>query len=527
MKKPVLTLLYLGVAAIIMLQGCGIYIPAWKQKVTIVAGTKGSTIKYQGDSVGINTAKIKVRKTNLFQAVSVEKSGFKSKNYAFQLKGLTPMFAISFLDILMLGPVWEYKLPNMHKYDKTQQAPALLPLEPRNANEKYLIVENTSIDTKGNDFHFVTYPSISRFERKTKSPYVEKKKHSRGNFDDLKVENTIFTDELNYTLKKMNFIDTTRTVFPNAANSLFVDASIKKITFHEVRFKEEKFQESNQLLSMELDIEWKLLDYYKQPLYTTHTFNKSDLFVFRYYHADPGYSVSHAITKAIQDNLEYALLTLRKELSSKNLLAVGTGASKIDTLPVLAIQRPASETNMRVNDMLRSTVSVKVSDGHGSGVIISSDGYIVTNYHVIAGTKEIEIIFNDGSKAAGEIVRRNPDADLALIKVKKDSLRPLLISEKTEPEIGIEVWAIGTPKSLELGQSVSKGIISGIRKANEMSYLQTDVKINPGNSGGPLVSKDGTVLGIITSKLMGFGTEGVGFAIMSPEILSKLKLKYQ
>ena len=180
-----------------------------------------------------------------------------------------------------------------------------------------------------------------------------------------------------------------------------------------------------------------------------------------------------------------------------------------------------------MNEFLKSTVSIKVDEGHGSGIIASEDGLIVTNYHVIAGTKNIEVIFNDGSKAKAEIVRKNANADLALLKVHRDSLRPLEISESNDPEIGIDVWAIGTPKSLELGQSVSKGIISGIRMANDMTYIQTDAKVSPGNSGGALITREGVVLGIVSSKLIALGTEGIGFAILGSDIFSRLKLKYK
>jgi serine protease Do len=145
---------------------------------------------------------------------------------------------------------------------------------------------------------------------------------------------------------------------------------------------------------------------------------------------------------------------------------------------------------------------------------------------VVAGSKKIEVIFSDGTKADATVIRKNEDADLALIKVDKTGLNPLPLCTEKEPEIGIDVWAIGTPKSIELGQSVSKGILSGLRKANDVSYVQTDVSLNGGNSGGPIINKQGTVLGIVTSKLIGVGTEGIGFAISTEEVFRRLKVEY-
>ncbi len=115
--------------------------------------------------------------------------------------------------------------------------------------------------------------------------------------------------------------------------------------------------------------------------------------------------------------------------------------------------------------------------------------------------------------------------DLALLKIKADNLQPFLL-EKELADIGTEVWAVGTPRSIELGQSVSKGVISGMRKAEdkEMNYIQTDAAVNPGNSGGALITKDGRVQGVVSMRLT--RAEGVGFALPAPQVFKGLKLAY-
>jgi S1-C subfamily serine protease len=145
---------------------------------------------------------------------------------------------------------------------------------------------------------------------------------------------------------------------------------------------------------------------------------------------------------------------------------------------------------------------------------------------VIANTKKIEVIYNDGSKEEATVVRKSAEGDVALLKVARKDLSALPISELKDTEIGVDVWAIGTPRSLELGQSVSKGIISGLRKTDNVTYVQTDVKISPGNSGGALVNKEGLVIGIVTSKVMSIGTEGIGFAVIGGDLMEKLKIKF-
>jgi len=511
--------------------GCAtIFLPK-NQKVIVKTQTPGASIIYAGDTLGKDRVTIrKVNKNKAFQQVIVSKDGYKSRRYCFEAKPLCPGAMISVLDIpffpvFILEQIMGHKT---RKYKTVQHVPALTALESRSPDEKYLYVNNTAVDAKGADIEFVSYNHLKAYQRSATRRKTKEKPQTAK--DDLMIENTIFSDELNWGLKKINFIDTTNTIFPNTNNSLYVNATIKKITFSVIgklyssysHFRQSKNE--NAVLGLKMTIEWDVLDYYKQKICTIVTESNSDPTLMVTDHGDIAEAYARAIRSAMAGNLEYALMDVRKQLGEKGLLKMV--ASTGDTLSYLNIKKPAAIGGQRINDFLKSTVSVKVDDGHGSGVILSSDGIIVTNYHVVAGTKAIEVIFNDGTKATGEVVRKNPDADLALIKVKRDSLAPLIFSDQKDPEIGIDVWAIGTPKSLELGQSVSRGIISGVRNANNMTYLQTDVKISPGNSGGALVNKDGTVMGIVSSKLIGFGTEGVGFAILSKDVFSKLRLKY-
>ena len=498
----------------LFLHSCAVIVAKGHQNVTVESATPGTVIKYANDSVGMDKVKLRVSKRKI-EEVTAEKDGYKTGRYDFETHKLNPYYAFSIIDIWFLGPLAELGAPKLHNFDKHQTIPALVPFEKRTEKEKFLFVESTSIDTKGADLNYITYRSIKKF-RKNADTHTPRKGTVK---DDLKMDNTIFSDELNTTLKKMNFIDTTQTVFPNTGNCLLINSTIRKMNLHNIN-------RGNRAICMELEIDWDIMDFYKQKILTITTHKKSDLFV-----VDPRADVNTGklydlkVAEAIRDNLEYALIDVRKELKEKGLLEMTTGRQ--DTFATMYLKKPVYAPNRRMNEFLKSTVSIKVDEGHGSGIVASEDGLIITNYHVIAGTKNIEVIFNDGSKAKAEIVRKNANADLALLKVHRDSLRPLEISESNDPEIGIDVWAIGTPKSLELGQSVSKGIISGIRMANDMTYIQTDAKVSPGNSGGALITREGVVLGIVSSKLIALGTEGIGFAILGSDIFSRLKLKYK
>jgi serine protease Do len=155
----------------------------------------------------------------------------------------------------------------------------------------------------------------------------------------------------------------------------------------------------------------------------------------------------------------------------------------------------------------------------GSGVIVSADGYIVTNEHVIAraANTKINVTLHDGTTYEAVALREDPDLDLALIKIKSDKPLPLLDINKISPNLlGQTVIAIGNPIGYE--SSVSTGILSAINRTltidgtNYDSLLQTDAAINPGNSGGPLVDISGKFVGLNMAKAAA-GAENIGFAI--------------
>lgn len=152
----------------------------------------------------------------------------------------------------------------------------------------------------------------------------------------------------------------------------------------------------------------------------------------------------------------------------------------------------------------------------GSGVIVSDDGYIVTNAHVIEKADEITVAFNDGRKSRAKIIGSDPDSDLAVIKVEMTGLTPLAFRENPI-EVGDVALAIGNP--FGVGQTVTQGIISatgrtglGVNKFED--FIQTDAAINPGNSGGALVDAYGQLVGINTVIFSrSGGSMGIGFAI--------------
>lgn len=163
-----------------------------------------------------------------------------------------------------------------------------------------------------------------------------------------------------------------------------------------------------------------------------------------------------------------------------------------------------------------AVVSIKTILGDGTGFLISLDGKILTNAHVIKGFKDIAVSTSNGKKYFASILKQDNDIDLALLKIEGANFQCLKLKNSEEASSGISIIIIGSPFGLE--QTVTKGIISAKRSFNGKTFIQTDAAVNPGNSGGPLITLDGYVVGIVSQAIRKDIGEGLGFAIPSNEI---------
>ena len=166
----------------------------------------------------------------------------------------------------------------------------------------------------------------------------------------------------------------------------------------------------------------------------------------------------------------------------------------------------------------------------GSGFVITEDGYVVTNFHVVKDATQITVIFNDGREYAAVLSGNDASTDLAVLKIDEENLPHLSFGDSDELEIGEWVVAIGTP--FELDSSLTVGVVSakgrqGLGLSPYEDYIQTDAAINPGNSGGPLLNLQGEVIGINTAIFSrSGGNVGIGFAIpskMAQSVISQIK----
>ncbi|MFZ3007528.1 MAG: trypsin-like peptidase domain-containing protein [Phenylobacterium sp.] len=155
----------------------------------------------------------------------------------------------------------------------------------------------------------------------------------------------------------------------------------------------------------------------------------------------------------------------------------------------------APDMRMPLSEAAGSVVTVLSDDGHGSGFLISSDGYLLTNRHVVGASKSVKIRWSDGFESLGEVVRTDKRRDVALIKASTHSRQPLRL-KRTLARAGDTVFAVGTPLDEKFQGTLTKGIVSAYRLLDGLNFLQSDVNVNPGNSGGPLLDEKGAVVGI-------------------------------
>ena len=215
----------------------------------------------------------------------------------------------------------------------------------------------------------------------------------------------------------------------------------------------------------------------------------------------------------------------------------GTAISESDrTVTAVEVKKVDGKTKMQPAEVYASTVNSTVSincstttnvfgqttqsASSGSGFIISEDGYIVTNYHVISGASSVKVTLYNGGTYDATVIGGDSDYDVAVLKINAAGLTPVTLGNSADVNVGDSVMAIGNPLG-ELTFSMSQGIVSCCDRAinvdgTPFNMLQVDASINPGNSGGPLMNLYGEVVGIVSAKYSSYSdttVEGIGFAI--------------
>ena len=218
-------------------------------------------------------------------------------------------------------------------------------------------------------------------------------------------------------------------------------------------------------------------------------------------------------------------LAAKSQKGSVVVQSVERRPQNLENIPVTSINIPsvAALTQNSVVEIRTESVTNSlflrqfVTEGAGSGVIISEDGYIVTNNHVIQDARAITVALHDGTTYEAQLIATDSKMDIGVIKIEASGLTPASLGDSDSLSVGEPVVAVGNPLG-QLGGTVTDGIVSALDREiilnNERrNLLQTNAAINPGNSGGGLFNADGELVGIVVAKSSGEDVEGLGFAI--------------
>jgi serine protease Do len=202
-------------------------------------------------------------------------------------------------------------------------------------------------------------------------------------------------------------------------------------------------------------------------------------------------------------------------LDTRNgLTSLGSQIGSLDTELTKLKASASSDFSGIIDDAIKSVVTIKTNTGQGSGFIIASGGYVVTNEHVMEGVTAAIVITYDGQQHRVSLVGADVNMDVALLKMNSTGYNPIGLGDSNKVQLGEKVIVIGNPLGLQF--SVSEGIVSAVHREGENklnAYIQTDASLNPGNSGGPLINTEGKVVGMNNFKIS--NSENIGFALES------------
>jgi S1-C subfamily serine protease len=542
----------------LMLNSCvTVFLPN-KQKVTILTNSDDAKIYLDNEKFGEGkTATKKIKKGKVYDVAinygddymqynDVLYPNLKKSAGYYVLQGVNVPFCFVLYGFYA---VWlDSQIAKSHPFPKEVKFESpLKKVLKRSEDSKYVNLTNISLDINNVDKDFVSHfatiekrdkgdleATKLRAEKMTKDKQLkaeirEKKKKKKGKKAELLVEeqkdfkfhDVVFTDELLQMLYKGGYMDTINDVFSDNNNSLFIQGKMDGVDMFSINpINAHSWTTYGKITQTRTSLIWYIKNSYGEVLDSVVDLAFSEKFKYDYENGSVKKTVGNSIALSFYNLIEGDLF--------KKYAKIETDFNP--NLKVTTLKNPTAIVREKV-DAAEATVIIKTSKGHGSGFLITNDGYIVTNYHVIASknpskTHDITIIDSDGNEMDCSVVKVNKFQDIALLKVDKQFKKAFVCSNQKTFRKMEDVFTIGAPKSISLGQSISSGIISNERKINNNNLIQLNMSINAGNSGGPVFDSKGNLHGIVVSKLVGRNTEGVGFAVPSYLLQEYLNIKF-
>lgn len=389
-------------------------------------------------------------------------------------------------------------------------------------DQKNIGVDYVSFDTSTKTNYYVaSFKDYTKMEEDANSDKKKdrwKKTVYYSMFYEKKPSAFFLDNILTDVLKKSGFIDTVNQIFKNEGNMVYLQPEIGEENYYWIYEAPYEDKKKGNIFKCKVDIKWRITNIYSEVLDSINITTESNEFDST--NCLGKSSMTKFFTQAVSE------LLANKKLENYFKL------SKTVAKPVLSSVTKPTAKIVAATEAQMATVIVKTEKGHGSGFAISNDGYIVTNYHVIASKnpnkpQDATIILDDGTKAKAIFIKANKDRDIALLKIDSKFEKCFEIPTQKNFKVFEEIYAMGAPKSIELGQSASKGILSSERNINNVNLLQVSMNINSGNSGGPMFSTAGNLVGVVSAKLFGFGVEGVAFGLPAYKIAEYLNIEFK
>jgi len=554
MRQPIIILLTFS---LLCLGGCASVFNGRYQEVQYQK-SNDTEIFLDGEQVEFsgNRATIEMPRDGLAHQMRIEKEGYKpiftviGQNKSDGKVWLTPLINAGIGAAIVLAPSgvsaedrliawlgWEVLtgLPVLYTMGKDATSkkgnnykevinlpPPNQPLMTRTEEKKYLFSQAMKVNLSAEDLEIytnvpMTLDTLNGEISKRALRRLERNRPLTLNQEQITIENTVFTDAVNQLLFNTGFMDTTKTLIKVQGNTNYINGELSRISYFENRFKVPG--SNNSYLQAEVDVAWSITSVYGENLYSDTIKGASGAFALRFLEE------GQQVTVPVADAVQASLIEFLNEIEEKGMLD-RENPQTLEDEPLLTLNLPTASPG-ELSEAIDATVTVKVDEGHGSGFFVSPDGFALTNYHVVANSEKIELLTKDGKTVDAFMIRKDQRHDVALLKADIQPSQAFVLPTSPRYKVGESIFTIGTPRSIELGQTLSKGIISGKRIAEDVELLQTDASINFGNSGGPIVSENGELLGLVNSKLVGVGVEGIAFGIPAYLLMDYLRLRYE
>ena len=535
--KSKLKTIYIFVLAC-SISSCTVLLLPNKQKITI--STTNETAVVYGNEYEIGRGKniTSIVKKDGAKQIIVQTPGYKDELVVMlpfnRPSAFYPLYVLDFATFY--APIITHHLPKTFNYKSEWKLENLHKLDKKNGNEKFIMIDGIKLNLKNkNDlqkYHFYSKSievtemineataarqlelkkNITKKENNTLEQINDKEKAAKA------INESKYLESVIKILKKTDYIDTLNKIFHDDNNTIVLEGEIRKIDIFTIVRK--TVINSAGLNKAGLGMQWYIKNIYDEIIDSVYTYEYSGEYMINY-------SKVTNVETFYNDAVENNYLKLKQTAEFQKNIVLNTDFSSKDEK--LSITQPKSIVKAVEDASLASVIVKRKDKGHGSGFAISNDGYILTNFHVIAGEninqlEEVKVVLSNGDELDAKVVRYNRACDIALLKVDYDFEKAFLLKSTKEFKNLLDVYTIGAPKSVELGQSVTMGMISNERKVNKNNLIQLNISINGGNSGGPLFDKTGMLHGVIQSKLVGYATEGIGFAIPSYIIADYLNI---